>query len=328
MTFCPTCDRQNEANYKFCYVCGTPLSPAHPQPEPMEEVSETPIPETIREPEPESISISIPTSAPEPEPEPELQLARICGTCGTLIQDGFLFCGKCGNRYEPDSDPLPEPEPVNPVVAKLVQIQPDGSVGEEIELFRGDNQLGRVSDNPILRNDSFLSPEHVLIKCDPPSVEITDLNSLNGVFVRISEEIELSHNTLFRIGQELIRFEFLDRIKQFVTKTDEKGTLNAGSPLGDYWARLTRISNESCNSQAHISNKHVISLGREEGDLTFPFDGFVSSNHCQITYRNKRAYIKDLGSSNGSYLQIQGSKVLFSNQYILLGQQLFRVQVM
>ncbi len=67
-------------------------------------------------------------------------------------------------------------------------------------------------------------------------------------------------------------------------------------------------------------------LGRERGDILFPEDGYVSGTHARISYRDGRFYLADLGSSNGTFLRVRGERTLKSGQFLLMGQQLFRLQ--
>ena len=65
-------------------------------------------------------------------------------------------------------------------------------------------------------------------------------------------------------------------------------------------------------------------LGRERGDILFPEDGYVSGTHAQLTLRDGQVYLSDLGSSNGTFFRIRGSRMVASGSLLLMGQQLFR----
>jgi pSer/pThr/pTyr-binding forkhead associated (FHA) protein len=67
-------------------------------------------------------------------------------------------------------------------------------------------------------------------------------------------------------------------------------------------------------------------LGRERGDILFAEDGYVSGTHARISCRAGRFYLADLNSSNGTFLRIRGERTVRSGTFLLMGQQLFRVQ--
>ena len=69
-------------------------------------------------------------------------------------------------------------------------------------------------------------------------------------------------------------------------------------------------------------------LGRERGDILFPEDGYVSGLHCQLALGNSKLTLTDVGSSNGSYVRLNGPRTVRNGDFVLLGQQLFRIHVL
>ena len=70
-----------------------------------------------------------------------------------------------------------------------------------------------------------------------------------------------------------------------------------------------------------------VTLGRERGEINFPDDGYVSGLHAKISTRDGRVFLTDLGSSNGTFLKVQGERALTDESFVLLGQQLFRLNL-
>ena len=68
-------------------------------------------------------------------------------------------------------------------------------------------------------------------------------------------------------------------------------------------------------------------LGREHGDITFPGDGFVSGRHAVLRVRNDRLTVRDLGSSNGTFVRLAGPAFVEDGDQYLVGQQLLRADV-
>ena len=67
-------------------------------------------------------------------------------------------------------------------------------------------------------------------------------------------------------------------------------------------------------------------IGRERGDVIFPEDGYVSGLHCRIHKDGDSVVLTDVGSSNGTFVRIEGEKKCSSGELLLMGQQLFRLQ--
>ena len=56
-------------------------------------------------------------------------------------------------------------------------------------------------------------------------------------------------------------------------------------------------------------------------------DGFVSGTHCKVSTRDGRFFLRDLDSTNGSYLRVKAEGILAQGDLILLGQQLFKIDL-
>jgi pSer/pThr/pTyr-binding forkhead associated (FHA) protein len=258
----------------------------------------------------------------------------------------FVFCGACGNRLEPmgaggpaampggmglgmpersgmtdqlaaQVAPIAEPKPRG----RLTLIRPDGTEGGTHDLEEGENQIGR-SHGPVFENDGYLSPRHAEIVINAAGAVIRDLDSLNGVFVKMTNEEELSSGDVFRIGQELLRFDVITPPQPL-----EDGTEVMGSPNPGYWGRLSVIIGKDIDGSAYPLFGDAMVIGRERGDINFPDDGYVSGVHARISNREGKSYIVDLGSSNGSFVRLRGERMVQDGTFVLFGQQLFRVNL-
>lgn len=68
-------------------------------------------------------------------------------------------------------------------------------------------------------------------------------------------------------------------------------------------------------------------IGRVNGDISFPHDGFMSGKHASIERRGEKFFLKDEGSRNGSFIRIKGEVELQPGDMVLIGKQLFRFEV-
>jgi pSer/pThr/pTyr-binding forkhead associated (FHA) protein len=203
---------------------------------------------------------------------------------------------------------------------RLVLIKPDGSEGGVHPLLDGENLIGR-GQGSLFDADAYLSPRHGEFTLGPNGLTVRDLRSLNGVFLKISAEESLESGDVFRIGQELLRFEVIAPPQPLEDGTEVMGTPNPG-----FWGRLSVIVGRDVDGSAFPLFGDAIVLGRERGDILFPEDGYVSGTHARITLRGGQVYLADLGSSNGTFLRIRGERSLPTGSFVLMGQQLFRVE--
>jgi len=275
-----------------------------------------------------------PTGGPAPGAGPgELT----CPNCGRSVQVGFAFCGACGARMGAAASgaqaTVGQPQPrtmfmggataAAPAVAprgRLILIRPDGSEGGSHPIHDGDNLIGR-GQAPLFDADAYLSPRHAELSVGPTGVTIRDLQSLNGVFLKIAAEEPLDSGDIFRIGQELLRFEVISPPQALEDGTEVMGTPNPG-----FWGRLSVIVGRDVDGSAFPLFGEAIVLGRERGDILFPEDGYVSGTHARISLHDERVFLTDLGSSNGTFLRLRSERVIPTGSYMLMGQQLFRLE--
>jgi pSer/pThr/pTyr-binding forkhead associated (FHA) protein len=201
----------------------------------------------------------------------------------------------------------------------MTLIRPDGTEGDSHELVEGDTSIGR-DHGELFESDGYLSPSHAVISVQGDVCRVRDLGSLNGVFVRMMNEEEIASGQIFRVGQELLRFDQMDAARPL-----EDGTEIMGSPNPGYWGRVTVIIGEDCDGASYPLASETISIGRERGDITFPDDGYVSGLHAQVSTRDGQFFISDMGSSNGTFMKVSGERELPKGSFVLFGQQLFRI---
>jgi hypothetical protein len=227
------------------------------------------------------------------------------------------------------SAPMPMPMPPSAGVAapigrarlSMTLIRPDGSEGGTHDLRPGENQLGR-NYGTVFENDGYLSPVHAQLDLHGHGAVVRDLDSLNGVFVKMTHEEELASGQIIRIGQELLRFELIA-----APEPTADGTELMGSPNPGYWGKLTVIIGRDVTGAAFPLLGEAVTLGRERGEINFPDDGYVSGLHARVSLRDGRVYLTDLGSSNGTFIKVNGERAVGHESFVLLGQQLFRLNL-
>ncbi len=217
--------------------------------------------------------------------------------------------------------------------------------------------IGRLEGQIVVAEDPYLSPRHVRITWTGSSLVLRDLESTNGVYLRLSPArdatgaaraalpqgagspppevaVPLHDQDLILVGQQVLRFELVSEVG-FGPAT-EHGTLLFGSPATPRYARLSQRTVEGVTRDVYYVRKVETVLGRESGDVVFTEDPFLSRRHAAIRVQGRPGappggadggsfMFVDLGSSNGSFLRIRNEVELFPGDHFRVGQQLFRV---
>ena len=256
---------------------------------------------------------------------PAAPTLRSCPRCANQVPLEFLFCGQCGTRL--GDPPAPSPRTVfaaNPPMpaarGKLVLIRPDGNEGGSFPLHDGETMIGRET-GPLFETDTYLSPRHALLILQGASLHVKDAGSLNGVFFKMSGEEEILDGEVFRMGQELLRFDVIHTPQPLPDGTEVMGSPNPG-----YWGRISVVIGRGQDSSAYPLFGDSVVVGRERGDILFPDDGYVSGTHARLVRRGGRFFLTDLNSSNGSFIRVREERKVPSGTFLLIGQQLFRIQ--
>jgi pSer/pThr/pTyr-binding forkhead associated (FHA) protein len=219
----------------------------------------------------------------------------------------------------PAAAPVPGPVSTS-AEGRLVLIRPDGSEGESFPL-KGETIVGRNAAGPFA-SDSYMSPQHATFRFTQQGLFVDDMQSLNGVYMRIAPDApsELEDGAVFRIGQEIIRFERLA-----APARGPNGEDLMGSPDPGYLGRIRLVVGKDLHGSSYCIPPEGMHLGRERGDIIFPDDGYVSGLHCRIHGDAERVFLTDVGSSNGTFVRLHGQCPVAPGSLLLMGQQLFRV---
>jgi pSer/pThr/pTyr-binding forkhead associated (FHA) protein len=356
---CSRCSKENQDHYKFCLGCGAelpreslePRSPSTAKPGRERTTSAPPAmvaasgalasapqmeidPPASQPPRPEPVAMADPLP---PELAPLSDETSPCSHCGAQVPENFRFCHVCGHDLHAagtvgDEGAVPEERTSAPAVAnasgpateraRLILIQPDGSEGESFPLGVDRTLIGR-STGGIFASDAYLSPEHAEFRFEGDQLVVKDMESLNGVYIRIDPEfpIELFDGSVFRVGQEILRFE-----GPSAPDPAADGTQHAGSPHRGFVGRISLVIGRKATGNSYPIPPHGIHLGRERGDVLFPEDGYVSGLHCRIHSEVGHVFLTDVGSSNGTFVRVSNESFVPQGTFVLMGQQLFRAE--
>jgi pSer/pThr/pTyr-binding forkhead associated (FHA) protein len=174
--------------------------------------------------------------------------------------------------------------------------------------------------------DDFLASEHLELTYDGDELVVHPHASTNGVYLRVFDEVHLTVGDRLRIGQELLEYSTPEH-SAASGGPDKEGTLPLGSPVSkDAWGRLVQLLGPDSTGQAFVLRGKEVFIGRERGDIRFPQDGYVSGSHAVLSRNHGVVALRDMGSSNGTFIRLKADRVLRHGDFILVGQQLLRFE--
>jgi pSer/pThr/pTyr-binding forkhead associated (FHA) protein len=259
---------------------------------------------------------------------------KICPTCGAEVPPNNKFCGKCGSN----TDVAPAAPAAGaqktmffganqvPGKARLVVIKGEGVDGVTYQLNGTDHVAGRSEGAILFPDDPLLSPRHANFVFQNGQLKVTDEGSVNGIFVRIKTPTTVGSGGLFLIGEQLLQAE--PAPPDLGPTPDAEGTYFYASPKRPSKMRLIQRLRGGEIGMIYRSRGDTISIGREGNDVNFLDDPFISGKHAQVSISSDgQCTLTDLGSKNGTFVKINEEGPLFHGDYVFLGQQLLRVEV-
>lgn len=286
--FCPACGAENEVGWAFCQGCGKKLDvePAAPS------VKETPAPaEVLASPKPskpDTGKVSRPpaTKFDEPAPTPPSVPVEPIPT----VREVAPVPGGPALR-KPQADYKPAAEPVSAPKAS-----PENSPQPPAAKVPQPAAGAPPVVNPPPTNPAAASPPQAA----PP-------------------EPQLSWKTVaacFECGA--------------VIPPGAQFCAGCGKPIGSAAKKATGGAViEVVTEGGKIGDVYPIFrgdliIGRIEGDVTFPHDGYMSSRHARIMERDGRYYLSDESSRNGTFVRIRQEIELKPGDTFLVGKQVLK----
>jgi pSer/pThr/pTyr-binding forkhead associated (FHA) protein len=162
-----------------------------------------------------------------------------------------------------------------------------------------------------------------------PRFFIQDLDSVNGIYVRLKNPSKLEHGDLVLMGLEVLRFEVVSAADKGYGPATDRETQVFGSPASPRFAKLCQRTVEGVTRDTFYITRDETVVGRESGDIVFTGDPFMSRRHAAISRNtaDNSFSVRDLGSSNGTYVKIRGEHEIFEGDHVRIGQHLFRLEV-
>jgi pSer/pThr/pTyr-binding forkhead associated (FHA) protein len=354
---CPACGKGTPVGFAFCQHCGQRLqvaganaaptrnspaavaaAPSRPHPAPAsggQGAQPMGVANTIA-----AVTPTPPAGMPRNAPSPSLRPAAASSSNGAneaLAQTMApspssleLLARATAPRVAPSplttQPDVPSVAPQRtPTHGTLVSVNRDGSDGRTIEISAESFDIGRTEGSLHFDDDPYLAARHARLLVQNGKVMLRPLDHVNGVFVRL-QSCELSAGDSFLVGKELLRYEPLAPEERDPPSLVEHGVRIFGSAPREAWGRLRQLTIAGTTRDVwHLTRPELV-LGREEGDVTFPDDEFMSRRHAAVKRVGSKAKLEDLGSSNGTFVRVRGERELKAGDLVRLGDQLLRYE--
>jgi hypothetical protein len=323
---CPRCGTATPIGFAYCQQCGLHMQgivPTDPS---------------------QSIRVRPPSRPPPNNPTSPSSQPPIDPMAGTLAQPDAARAAIVANarasvpqvQPPPPSAPpqlsvvpssSPRPSSAGGQWGTAVLVNRDGSDGQRFALSSDDIVIGRAGADISFDDDRFLSRQHARLQRTPDGmITIHPLDTINGVFRKADGPTDLVDGAILLLGREVLRFERVAQEERTVTPLVRHGVSLFGSPPRDPWGRLLQlIPSGGCRDIRHLVGDEVV-LGREEGEIVFRDDAFMSRRHAALTWDGTRARVTDLGSSNGTFVRLTAATALKFGDHVRLGDQLLRIE--
>ena len=310
---CGTCDGFNTLGANVCAGCGTALSLTRGEVVTGEDLAP-------------------PVVSPATQEEELMEQARnyVCRECSSAVPSGHKFCGTCGAAVPIEVVELRTKyfgTMQTPGKARLILIRGDSGVDGLSYMLQGSQHVAGREDGQILfPEDPWLSPRHAnFVYNGQGQLVVHDEGSLNGVYLRVKERAALRPGDCFLCGEQLLR---LDSPPEETAGPADDQTYFYSSPRKPVRFRISQILVGQEVGMVFCATGNSAQIGREECDLNFPMDIYMSGHHARVERTSDgRFTLHDDGSKNGTYLRIQESAPLTHGDYLFVGKQLLRVEM-
>lgn len=275
-------------------------------------------------------------------PDPREGPPQDCNSCGNVESAHNRYCSRCGKPLQVTDRGLPiaeapkeEPTSLSQDVGEMSTLQspfgadPTDAMGSVTTILStGDRgptfplalahrtTVGRSGTDMAFKQDRYLSPTHCEIQGTDAGVMIRDLGSVNGTFLRLKQPASVGEGGCVILGHQVLRVR---SVRPAAPQVGGDGTVLRGSA-----ARATGWALEQLDASGAVRDVFHLpptgcSIGRQVGDLRFPMDTFVSTEHVKLTPEADRLTVTDLNSSNGTWLRLGSPYLLRDGDQVLAG---------
>ncbi len=233
----------------------------------------------------------------------------LCSTCGAVNEATWAFCQQCGSALQRAAAPPPPapPPPIPPTVVAPVPVPPT-------VIAQPAPAPPTIVSQPAPGYTAPPSPGYTAHVGSAPSEPPPGTsNIINGVNCANCGKINPQGSSFCSACGSALPVE--------------KTLIMIASSRTAPTARLRLIQEGGGQGEVYKLESDETIVGRNQGDIRFPHDGYMSGRHARIVRQGEGYVLVDENSKNGTFKKIDGEVPLKSGDVILVGKQLFRFEI-
>lgn len=315
MKTCPKCGAENRQTASECRLCATPLeSPG----DLLEIRQETAFPTGM----PPDRIVSGPEPSGQHAPASSYAGHIVCPVCKTVCEPDWAYCQRCGAQLPVKSGQSDAPSAQGgsgrstpsslgaPFVAggKFELKTPDAS--SETRSGEAGGPGDRVSGGPAVARPPSSGPKTVMTCPNCGVLVPPGLIYCANCGRTVSTEHEAERPAATTPGSSVASPELAADIPVPQPQPPRAviQMITEGGQVGDVYEIVAG----------------ELKIGRVEGDVMFPHDGYMSSQHARVIERDGRYFLVDEQSRNGTFIRIRDEVELKPGDTFLVGKQVFK----
>ncbi len=211
-----------------------------------------------------------------------------------------------------NEQPATGPQPV----ARVTVDPPDGQT-RTLEFTPPRFVIGRTEADLVV-DDPFLSTWHAQLFLDGDTLVLQDMNSYNGVFLRIADELLLEDRDELTMGQQRFVFRTQWDEPESADRPDLK-IPRLGAPIAGSPVRLFRmLAGERVGGMYELGDR--LTIGGDGCGVACPEDLSLSNPHAEIVRQGDSFLLRDLDSEFGTFIRIHDAVEVVDGDCFMAGR--------
>ena len=169
-------------------------------------------------------------------------------------------------------------------------------------------------------DDRFVSDWHAQIVRRDGALLLQDLNSTNGVYLRIADELALEDKDQILMGRQ--RLEFRTSWDPVDPEHSPDYVDAIGAPDFESPVRVVRYLEGDRVAEVHPVEGELL-VGRRHGDIVCLEDPLLSAEHAEIVEHEEDFFLCDLDSDVGTFIRVHNAVELVDGDCFMIGRTRF-----
>jgi len=195
---------------------------------------------------------------------------------------------------------------------KLIVTQP-GVPEREFDLGKASVTVGRATTNDVILGEGRVSRSHARLECSPSGCQVVDLGSSNGTRVngvRV-DRASLEEGDVVSIGSAQLRYVTAAIVEDVgLTVIDSEADLEKclecdrlPMSVGETGVARLVVFTPERTWEVPLEDADLVSIGRTDENRVALEQTKVSRRHAEVVRKGDSFILRDLGSTNGTWLQ-------------------------